>query len=373
MSSILWLNWKDHRHPASGGAEVVLLELARRQVAAGHQVSILTAEYGRAAKRERLEGIEFIRVGSSRYTHSFQAIVHYLRHMRGQYQVVIEVVNTAPYFAPLFGGDSKFFLFYHQLAREIWYHETKPPLSQLGYYLLEPVASRLLGRSRARVVTVSDSTKQDLAQNGFKPQRIQVIGQGSNTPPLPSLAASQPKYTRPTLLSLGAMRSMKQTLHQLRAFELAKQQMPDLQLKLVGSSQGVYGQAVLAAIAASPYAADIDYLGRLPQADKLAVLQQSHLVLVTSIKEGWCLVVTEANSQGTPAIAYDTDGLRDSIRPGITGHLIKKDDTAAMAAKIVSVLNDPAHYQALRQAGWEWSGELTFDAVFNQLEEQIAS
>ena len=37
------------------------------------------------------------------------------------------------------------------------------------------------------------------------------------------------------------------------------------------------------------------------------------------MREGWGLVVTQANAMGTPAIGYDVPGLRDSTRYDETG------------------------------------------------------
>ncbi len=100
--NIAWLTWKDRRHPEAGGAEMVAHELAKRLLADGHRVTMLTCGYGDAPKRENMDGTEVIRVGSNRYTHSFQALAYYIRHMRNHYDVLIEEVNAAPYFSVLF-------------------------------------------------------------------------------------------------------------------------------------------------------------------------------------------------------------------------------------------------------------------------------
>src|SRR5258708_7570384 len=135
--NILWFTWKDRQHPGWGGAEVVLWELSRRLVADGHQVTLLTCGYPGAPAREFVDGITIIRVGNNRFIHPWQALAYYLRRLRNKYDVVIEVVNTAAYFGVFFGHRAKRFVFYHQLAREIWFHETPAPVSQFGYYLYE--------------------------------------------------------------------------------------------------------------------------------------------------------------------------------------------------------------------------------------------
>jgi glycosyltransferase involved in cell wall biosynthesis len=42
-------------------------------------------------------------------------------------------------------------------------------------------------------------------------------------------------------------------------------------------------------------------------------LAQAHVLVATTIREGWGLNVSEASAVGTPTIGYDAPGLRDSI------------------------------------------------------------
>ncbi|HSX17221.1 MAG TPA: glycosyltransferase family 4 protein [Patescibacteria group bacterium] len=360
--NILWLAWKDYTHPEHGGAEIVLRELMKRQVQEGHHVTLLTARHKGSAARETLDGITIIRIGNNRYIHPLQALWYYLRHLRNKYDLVIETVNTAPYFSLLFRGKGKRFAFYHQLAREIWYFETKKPLSHVGYYLIEPIATWLLGRARAPLITVSDSTRQDLARFGWRPEHTHLISEGIEISPVPNLNTIK-KFARPTLLSLGAMRGMKRTIDQVKAFELAKQDIPELQLKIAGDSSGAYGKTVLEYIQNSPFRDDIEYLGRVSYEQKIELMRRADLITVTSVKEGWGLIVTEAASQGTPAIVYDVDGLRDSVKDGQTG-VITKQTPAALAAGIITTLQNKTRYDSMQRQAWEWSKHITFDQSY---------
>lgn len=369
MAKILWFNWKDMGHPSAGGAEVVLWELAQRMVAEGHEVTLLTCGYAGAKHYETVDGVSVIRVGTNRYLHSAQALAYYTRNLRDKFDVVIEMVNTAPYFGVFFGRRSKRYLFYHQLAREVWFHEAPAPISQVGYYVMEPLGTRLLARAGVPVITVSDSTRRDLADYGFAEDSIHIISEGIELEPVADLAAIT-KFDKPTLLGLGAMRAMKRTLDQVSAFELAKKQLPDLQLKLAGSATGAYGERVLARIAASPYKDDIEYCGRVTAEEKLRLMQRSHALLSTSVREGWGLVVTEAASQSTPAVVYDAHGLRDSVRNNQTG-VVTAANPAALADGVISLLGDEQRYQVIRRAAWEWSKEITFDQSYRDLKKVL--
>lgn len=359
---ILWMTWKDHAHPEAGGAEVVSRELTRRMAAEGHDVTLLTAAYPGAKSQERSHGVTIVRVGKNRYIHPLQASLYYFFKLRNKFDLVIEEVNAAPYFSVLFGRRSKRFLFYHHLERDVWLFEARPPLSYLGYYILEPLATRLLGAAKVPLITVSESTKRDMARYGFKPERTFIISEGIEIKPLADLGAVK-KYEQPTMLSLGAMRAMKRTLDQVKAFEIAKKQIPALKLKMAGSSDDAYGQKVLAYIAKSPYKDDIEYLGRVTNEERAELMRRSHIITFTSIREGWCLVVTEAASQGTPAVGYNVHGLRDSIRHQETG-LITDPTPEALASGIVTILADHGEYQHLRANAWQWSKQITFDQSY---------
>src|SRR3970282_1209862 len=95
------------------------------------------------------------------------------------------------------------------------------------------------------------------------------------------------KYQHPTVLSVGSIREMKRTLDQIGAFEIAKKFIPSLQLKIAGGISDDYGKKVLRRIAASVHAKDIEYLGYVDSARRAELMQRSHLILVTSVKEGW--------------------------------------------------------------------------------------
>lgn len=356
--NILWLSWKDLKNPTAGGAELVNHELTKRLARDGHRVIFLVAGFRQATPREERDGYTVIRVGN-RWTVYWKANSYYRRHLRNWPDLIIDEVNTIPFFAKWYGERNNI-LFVHQLCREIWFYQMPLPLSLIGFFL-EPLYLWLL-RDR-QVITVSESTKNDLLHYGFKARNISVITEGIDLKPVAELEVIA-KYTPPTILSLGAVRSMKRTHHVLKAFELARRKIPDLRLLIGGEVAGKYGQAVRRLIRTSPATQAVTYLGKIDDMQKVDLLQKSHLLCVTSVKEGWGLVVTEANSQGTPAIVYDVDGLRDSVRNGQTGRVCEKNTPQAMADALVLLLMDPEAYNILRRRAWEWSKSINFEKSY---------
>jgi glycosyltransferase involved in cell wall biosynthesis len=163
---------------------------------------------------------------------------------------------------------------------------------------------------------------------------------------------------------------MKRTKDQIRAFELAKPYIPKLQLKVAGLEDGEYGAEVLELIRQSLFSKDIEYLGRVSHQKKVELMRHSHILLQTALKEGWGLTVSEAASQGTPAIVYDSDGLRDSVRHRETG-LVTSPFPETMSKRIVEIMTDHELYARLRSAAWQWSKELTFDQSYKDFKKVL--
>lgn len=362
---ILWLTWKDLKHPQAGGAEVINEAIASRLARDGHEVILLVASFQDGAKEEIRDGYKIIRMGN-RFTVYWQAYRYYKKSLRGWADLVIDEMNTIPFFCKTY-SDEKNILFVHQLCREIWFYQMAFPLSVLGY-LLEPIYLRLL--NDRFVVAMSESTKSDLLRHGFSQNRITVIPEGIVTQPIDS-PDSVEKYEKPTVLSFGAIRAMKRTLDQIQAFEIAKVKIPGLQMKIAGGVSDAYGKKVLRRIATSKHANDIEYLGRVDDEKKAELMQKAHFILVTSVKEGWGLIVTEANTQGAPAVVYDVDGLRDSVRNGETGLICKENTPQGLAAAVVVGLGNPLKYATMRKNAWMWSKSFHLESTYRSFLQAI--
>lgn len=73
-------------------------------------------------------------------------------------------------------------------------------------------------------------------------------------------------------------------------------------------------------------------LGTVPYGPPLfSLLQQYHAIVVPSISDEQPRIVYDAYSQGVPALASDTAGLRDCIFNGQTGWLVEPNNSAALS------------------------------------------
>ena len=122
------------------------------------------------------------------------------------------------------------------------------------------------------------------------------------------------KEFEPTIVFLGRLKRHKLPDHALRAFALIKNELPHAKMWVIGDGD-MHEELKKMNIK------DVVFYGHINDELKYELLRKAHLLLVPSVREGWGLVVTEANAMGTPAIAYDNPGLRDSIVDEKNGHL----------------------------------------------------
>jgi glycosyltransferase involved in cell wall biosynthesis len=112
----------------------------------------------------------------------------------------------------------------------------------------------------------------------------------------------------------------------------------------------------------------VRFLGVLETEALVTVLNQAHLFLNASPKEGWGLTVVEANACGVPVIASDRPGLRDSVKEGETGYLVEYGDERAFAEKSLELIGDEHKWRTMSASAIEWAKSLTWDRTAREME-----
>jgi glycosyltransferase involved in cell wall biosynthesis len=211
-----------------GGAEVFTREVAKRWVKGGHEVTLFCSEFPNCKREEVVDGVRVVRAGG-KYSVYWKAKKYYgKRFSRESFDVVVDEVNTRPFFACKFvnNGESVVSLI-HQLARDFWLYETPFPLGYVGYYFLEPRWLKSL--ASVPTITVSESTRRDLSGFGFR--QVFVVPEGLSVEPLKELPE---KEDFPVVLFVGRLKRAKRPDHALEAFRFVKRRFPRAELWVVG-------------------------------------------------------------------------------------------------------------------------------------------
>jgi glycosyltransferase involved in cell wall biosynthesis len=113
------------------------------------------------------------------------------------------------------------------------------------------------------------------------------------------------------------------------------------------------------------------FTGFVSDEERDALLAQCRVCVCASPKEGWGLTVIESNSAGTPVVATDAPGLRDSIRNGRTGFLVESGNVEAFAERIGELLGDDELAVRMSRQALEWSKGFDWDRSASEMAEAL--
>ena len=363
------VSWRDPRNPKAGGAEICLLEIARRLVARfGHDVAWFAPRFAGSVASERLDGIRIERRGKAVH---LAALRRFFGRRRQPADLYLEDYHGLTVGLRWFLKKPHVVLV-HEVAGPIWLEMWKFPASYVGFGL-EKLALRFL--RHAQFIAVSPSTKADLVAHGIPPCHVFEISEGSDIPardaPLPrALRASQ-------FVFVGRICRMKRVDLLLEAFALHQGRHPGSRLALVGTMDEDFRPELERLLRELGIAASVDLRGRVSQETKAALLASALALVSGSMREGFGLIVVEAASQGTPALTFDVNGYRDLIASGVNGFMVPFPDVAAMARRMDDLLlMDAARYgeicEASLTAAKQYSWDRTAEDVNQILTQLIA-
>lgn len=355
---ILILNWRDIKHPLAGGAEISTHEHAKRWVAAGHFVTQFSSSFAGAKDKETVDGIRIIRKGNHYSVHLF-AFIYLLTNLKNEIDLLVDEFHFIPFFTPLYSRKKKI-AFIHETAEEVWFKNQYFPINIIGF-LLEPLFFKLY--TRTPFITVSQSTKKDLMKFGINEKNISVVHNG-----ISALSSSEEKEKTPILIYLGRLANDKGTKDAIQAFFLVQQTIPECNLWIVGreEKQGIELQ-VRQLVRKLRIEEQVTFFGYVSEKRKYDLLKRAWVLIHPSVREGWGLTVIEAASQGTPSVAYNSQGLRDSIQDQKTGMLVDKRDYKELAEKIVLLLRNKKLYNSLSNRAKSWSIQFRWDKAAKEV------
>ncbi len=359
---ILILNWLDRENPQAGGAEVHLHEIFRRLVDRGHSVTLLCSAWPGCVRRTILDGIDVHRVGG-RYTLSLAAPVYFRRRLRAEkFDVVVEDVNKVPFFSPLWGVGAPVALLVDHLFGATAFREASFPVAAATWLLERPIG--IVFRS-VPTAAVSESTAEDLAKRGIPRSGIEIIPNGVDLDFLSPLPPEE-RFPGPILLFLGRLKRYKRVDLLLQAVAILVERGTACRLLIAGRGDD---QPRLTALRESlGLAEQVEFLGFVSEAEKLVLLRRSWIHLLTSVKEGWGISILEAAACGTPTIASDAPGLRDSVVDGQTGYLVPHGDVEVLSQRIEELLEDEEERLKLGDGARNFAEGFTWDASARAME-----
>lgn len=326
-------------------------EYARYLSFLGHEVTYVAAGYPGAAREERVDGLNVVRLGRI-HTLWLRSFLYYELRGRGRFDVVVTEGfggSRIPRLAPLYVREPVL-TEWHQVYRPLF--AAQYPKAMNGpLNFLEWLTCRVHRSTLVRAGT--EEVKNDFIRLGFRPDKVFVLPVSVREE---WLADSKPSLSsEPHLVWLGKIRKYKRPDHAVRALSKVIQRFPQARLTIAGRHDDLaYERQLLLLVSELNLGDSVDFRFNISEEEKRSLLRQARVLLLPSAVEGFGIVVLQANSCGVPVIA--SSGVPESVvAHETTGLRYPSGDIDALAAGICRLLGDHELHESLSRSARSFS------------------
>jgi glycosyltransferase involved in cell wall biosynthesis len=197
-----------------------------------------------------------------------------------------------------------------------------------------------------RVVAVShDAAELTVQTDGIPPHQVQTIWNGIDLDEFDFRGPGK----EPVAISVARLSAEKDFPTLLHAMNLARKEVPELKLRLIGDGPE---RARLEALARELKLTDgVEFRGDCR--DVPQQLAGAAMYVSSSVTEGISLTLLEAMAVGLPVIATAVGGNPEIVEDGLTGRLAPASDPEKLAAALVHLSRRPDLWRTWGQAGRE--------------------
>ncbi|KAF0127579.1 MAG: putative glycosyltransferase group 1 [Elusimicrobia bacterium] len=222
------------------------------------------------------------------------------------------------------------------------FNDRQPAPARFFYVLLEKICARFSDA----LVFVSSANMSEAAERGIGDKaRYALVRSGIKLSAYPAADERAEKRSElgipcgaPLVVSIGNLKPQKNPGDFFIAARLTAERHPDAAFVFIGGGEMSPADWRLAE---HPSLKGKLFLPGWRR-DSAAILAAADIFAMTSLWEGLPRSLIEALATGLPAVCYDADGVRDILRDGVNGFLVKRGDTAAMAERLSQLIRDRA-------------------------------
>ena len=153
----------------------------------------------------------------------------------------------------------------------------------------------------------------------------------------------------PCLLFVGGLVPRKGLSYLVEAAKKVVKEKLNTQILIVGD--GPLRTKLISTIASAGLAGNFRFMGSLKDSELPKIYNCADVFVLPSVQEGQGIVLLEAQASGVPVVAFDAGGVKEAMRDGETGLLIKPGDTDSFAEGLIKLLNNKASRVTLGQNG----------------------
>lgn len=252
-------------------------------------------------------------------------------------------------------------------------------IKRLVYNTLYKMQRGYMARNAARVLTVSEHSRQDIARYyGLDANQIVITYNAVSNRFHPNISQSsidhiKSKYglTAPYIFNLNNFKPHKNPQGLIEAYAQLPESVRETWHLAIGGKHNAFTPALQERVQTLDLSHCIHFPGMIDDEDLPAFYAGADLFVITSFYEGFGIPPLEAMACGTPIVSSNATSLPEVV--GTAGPLVAPHDTAALAQAMVLILEDENVQKHNIQKGLEqaqnFTQEKTASKILHALEE----
>ena len=330
--------------PRYGGVDARTLNLAKN-LAKNSDVHIITSMLDGTEKLEEFDGVVIHRIGKKR---KFTQRGDFLNRLNFSSETFKEISRLRPdivdasgfvSYAGTYKGAKRIEIPSVVTVHEVWQGEWFRNMGLINSFAGHFLEKHYLRYPFNTYIAVSNFTKDKLVSRMKIPdKKIKVVYNGIDKELFDSVELNE-KFRDPTLITVCRSVRYKRVDDLLRAVDLLKSGIPKIKLKIVGT--GPEEQYLRELSKRLNIEDNVEFMGKISD-DRclIEIMKKSHVFCLSSLAEGFGMVVIEAMACGIPYVASDITPIREVTHDGMGGFLFAPKDYKDLALKIGTALEE---------------------------------
>ena len=227
-------------------------------------------------------------------------------------------------------------------------------------------------RHAQALTAITEDCRHHALRAGAPPELVHIVFNGTDlrrfSPDPSGTKPVDPRFGPRMIFACRQLFPRKGIRFLIEAAAQLKPRFPDLHLVLAGDG---FERPDLVRLAEQlGIGEQVTFLGWVPNAALPPYYRAAAVSVIPSLEEGFGIPAAEAMGCGVPVVATDAGGLPEVVEHGVTGLVVPRGDSVALAAAIGSLLEDAELRRRMGEAGRERALRLfDWDRTAEQLEE----
>ncbi|MDO9043815.1 MAG: glycosyltransferase family 4 protein [Methanobacteriaceae archaeon] len=335
-----------------GGGERRYYEIAKRLVKKGHQVDVICMKIAGVNNQEEIEGINIYHIGPTIDKPPQRSSLNFINFIFAVFKWILtqdyDIIDAQAY-APLIPAFLGAKIKRTPIIGTIYDVSTDGDDQWIQSTKIAAIAEKILVRlPYNKIITVSNETKKSLVKYyNVKKSRICVVYAGVDLEFIDSVEVNE-KYEN-TIIFVGRLAPHKHVDHLLKVVKSLKKVIPSVKLIVVGN--GAEKENLIKLTKELEIEDNVQFLHDLDYRELIGEIKKSNILALPSTREGFGMVLAEANACKIPVVAYASGGVVEVVEDGFNGFLVEPFDLENLECEIKSLLKNPSKRNNLGENG----------------------